>query len=57
MHEKLFSLIVNDRDKGALPDDLLPYILSVEVNKSDGWLGVVIDNYQANFSRGKQSPL
>lgn len=37
---------------------MLRYILSVEANKSGGWLdadelAVAIDNYQANFSRGK----
>jgi hypothetical protein len=57
-YDLLFSLIVSDRVKGILPVDALRYVLSVEANKPNGWLeadelAVVIDNYQANFSKGK----
>ena len=56
--EELFSLIVSDRVKGVLPEDVLRYVLSVEASKPNGWLdfnelATVVDNYQANFIKGK----
>jgi hypothetical protein len=56
--EGLFALLVSDRVKGILPEDVLKYVLSVEANKPDGWLEYdelarVIDTYQANFFKGK----
>jgi hypothetical protein len=56
--EGLFALLVGNRVKGILPEDVLNYVLSVEANKPDGWLEYnelarVVDTYQANFFKGK----